>query len=328
MTILKEIDGLISEGDGLGLFPIIQLALYSKWKTQSLIFLEKLSTDRYYLNFKDEVKTNCVKDVKTGIGILMAVKTDIKSGKISMVPDTTSSIKVKKNLFPMFFYKKLKSILIKSILILIPLVLGGISILDGTLVVMDFNDRIFESWSLWKKDIQPEALWETKKISFTNREGYKQIKNLSLRSGSIVFFIEGSDYAYNDEDKKFRKFKFKYKYVGDDYEYKVSHINPGRNIDPGRKEREIRKKENNKFSLSNNSHYDKGSEYLLEANKPAHYIVIRLKSLVKDHSTYARSFLNIEYFNYLSPTKKELMDVLDEGIDTDAIKPVFKEEDN
>jgi len=115
MGILEKVDSLIDKGNGVlashrsppsGVigFPTCDSGLFATWKTQSLAFLEKQfsSTSPYYLEFQDKVKQAYTGSIRTGIGVLVAVKEEIDSGEISTVPDTKNPIQIIENLCDRF----------------------------------------------------------------------------------------------------------------------------------------------------------------------------------------------------------------------------------
>ncbi|EPD2587859.1 hypothetical protein ACR82O_003141 [Vibrio cholerae] len=115
MGIIEKVDSLIDKGNGvlashrspppnvIG-FPTCDTGLFATWKTQSLAFLEKQfsSTSPYYLEFQDKVKKAYTGSIRTGIGVLKAVKEEIESGEISTVPDTKNPIQIIENLCSRF----------------------------------------------------------------------------------------------------------------------------------------------------------------------------------------------------------------------------------
>lgn len=115
MGALEKVDSLIEKGKGvlashrpsapnvIG-FPTCDSGLFASWKTQSLSFLEKQfsSTSPYYLEFQDKVQKAYIGSIRTGVGVLEAVKEEIESGEISTTSDTKQPIKVVKNMCDRF----------------------------------------------------------------------------------------------------------------------------------------------------------------------------------------------------------------------------------
>ena len=115
MNILEKAEDLIQKGkkvlsshkpnppNVIG-FPTLDTASFARWKTQSLSFLEKQfsSSSPYYLEFHDKVKKPYISAAKTGIGVLEAVKEEIKSGDIETTSDMINPIKIVKNICDRF----------------------------------------------------------------------------------------------------------------------------------------------------------------------------------------------------------------------------------
>lgn len=115
MGILEKINSLIEKGNGvlathkrpppnvIG-FPTCDSGLFATWKTQSLSFLEKQfsSTSPFYLEFQDKVKKAHVSSIRTGVGVLEAVKEEIETGEISTASDTKPPIQIIENMCDRF----------------------------------------------------------------------------------------------------------------------------------------------------------------------------------------------------------------------------------
>lgn len=95
MENLEKIEKLIKKGrevlathtpnpPGVMGFSTLDSGVFTTWKTQSLSFLENQfsSTNPYFLEFKDKVEDPYLGSTETGIGVLEAVKEEIKSGDI------------------------------------------------------------------------------------------------------------------------------------------------------------------------------------------------------------------------------------------------------
>lgn len=81
-------------------FPTLNNSEFTTWKTKSLSFLEKhfSSTDPYYLEFQSKVVQPYTSAVKTGIGVLKAIKEEIESGDIGTSIDTKNPLELIQNL--------------------------------------------------------------------------------------------------------------------------------------------------------------------------------------------------------------------------------------
>lgn len=115
MGMLEKVEKLIQKGNEvlsthkpnppnvIG-FPTLDNGSFATWKTQSLSFLESnfSSTSPYCLEFQDKVKKPYTSAVKTGIGILEAVKEEIESGEIGSPSETASPLALIQNICDRF----------------------------------------------------------------------------------------------------------------------------------------------------------------------------------------------------------------------------------
>lgn len=80
--------------------PTLEVSVFTTWKTQALSFLETKfsSTSPYYLEFSEKVKMPYLSAVKTGLGVLEAVRDDIGATGKADTPDTSNPIALIENL--------------------------------------------------------------------------------------------------------------------------------------------------------------------------------------------------------------------------------------
>lgn len=107
MNKIEKLERLIEKGKevlkthkpnppGVFGFPTLDSETFTGWKTQCLNFLENnLSSDSSYLvNFKKEIEDGYTGTVKSGIGILTAIKEDFESDSIFEKKDEITSLEI------------------------------------------------------------------------------------------------------------------------------------------------------------------------------------------------------------------------------------------
>lgn len=115
MKTIDKVELLINKGQGVidshkapprGVigFPTCDSGLFATWRTQTLSFLENLysSSNPYYVEFNEKVSKAYTSSIRTGVGILHAVKEELESGDVSTPSDVASPIKIIENICDRF----------------------------------------------------------------------------------------------------------------------------------------------------------------------------------------------------------------------------------